>query len=293
MPIYSFYTLTNQCFKKSFFSTNWCWIFFVFCFSLLSLNACKSEVKTQAQQANNLPKTDASIPSLQNTLPLSYRVRESSLPENEKAPLVIVLHGFGSNMDDLFALKGFVDARYTFVSLQAPYSAGTNRFKWYDLTFEGDGNIISNTEEAAKSVQVLSEFVDSAIHEFGADEKQVYLMGFSQGAMMSLYLALSEPQKIAGAAILSGQMIEGLEKHISEDKEALMKLSLLVTHGTKDGVISIEKARNMEKMLKKMTDNLDYNEYDVAHQLSQQNLEDITKWFENQLNSHRIKTHKK
>ena len=160
MPIYNSYIFAIQSFKNCWFSTKWYLMFFVFEFSLLGLSACQSQEHTQVKQAGELPQTEVSKPSPKNSLPFTYRVRPSSLTEDKKAPLVIVLHGFGSNMDDLFALKDFVDSRYTFVSLQAPYSAGTNKFKWYDLIFSNDGNFTSNTEEAASSLQTLSDFVE-------------------------------------------------------------------------------------------------------------------------------------
>ncbi|MFK7903999.1 MAG: alpha/beta hydrolase [Chitinophagales bacterium] len=203
----------------------------------------------------------------------------------QKTPLILMLHGFKSNMNDLFALKDFIDPRFTVVSLQAPHMANQNQYKWYDLMFSSGGNIQSNLPQASESVELLANFVDAAVDQFQADEDQVYLLGFSQGAMMSLYLALSKPQKIAGAAILSGKAIEGLSNHTSDDSEALSNLSLLVTHGKKDEVINIDTARSMEKMLKNLSVGLSYKEYDMGHQISKPCLKDISQWLKNQIDS--------
>jgi len=234
----------------------------------------------QSQQSQSIETTK---PSSEKILPLDYKVRKSVLEDNQKAPLILVLHGFKSNMDDLFALKDFIDPRFTLISLQAPHIAGSNQYKWYDLIFYNNGNIQSNLPQAAESVELLSDFVDIAVEQFQADKEQVYLLGFSQGAMMSLYLALSKPQKIAGAAILSGKAIEGLKNHVSNDSKALSNLSILVTHGKKDEVISIGTARSMENMLKNLSVGLSYKEYDMGHQISEPCLKDVSKWLKNQI----------
>ncbi|MEZ4884262.1 MAG: alpha/beta fold hydrolase [Chitinophagales bacterium] len=251
------------------------------------LSACQSgqnNTQTQVITENNTPDIQPPKPSPSTSFTLPYRLNPSNLPENEKAPIVFALHGFKSNMDDLFGLKDYIDPRFTFVSVQAPHSAGENQYKWYDLVFSNKGDVSSNTTEAAESVQILSSFIDAAVAQLKADVDQVYLLGFSQGAMMSLYLALSEPQKIAGVAVLSGKMIEGLESHISQNRDDLSNLSVLVTHGKNDNVISIEQAREMNQMLEKLPVRLSYNEYNMGHQISEQCLKDISKWFENSIN---------
>ncbi len=236
----------------------------------------------QSQQSQSI---EAAKSSSKQAFPLDYKLRKSALEGKQKAPLILMLHGFKSNMNDLFALKDFIDPRFTLVSVQAPHMASSNQYKWYDLMFSNNGDIRSNLPQATESVELLSAFVDIAVERFQVDKEQVYLLGFSQGAMMSLSLALSKPQKIAGAAILSGKAIEGLENHVSDDSKALSNLSVLVTHGKKDEAISIDIARNMEKMLKNLSVGLSYKEYDMGHQISEPCLKDICAWLKNQIDS--------
>ena len=249
---------------------------------VLMFSACQSEQNT-GEATNDLPNTESPKPASSALDALEYTYRESSLEGGQKVPLVLAMHGFKSNMDDLFVLSQFVDSRYMYVSLQAPHSTGPNSYKWFDLIFSNGGDVHGNKSEAIESAELVSNFIDGMVERYAVDEEKVYLLGFSQGAMLSLLLALSEPEKVAGAALLSGKIIKDLEKDVSENKEAISKLSFLVTHGKKDKAIDIEKAREMKKMLEEKSVNLSYNEYDMKHQISQDCIKDITKWFANQL----------
>ncbi len=256
----------------------------------LLLGACQSE-QQQVPDLSERPISPTSTnievhpPSSNTSHTFQYKMRSSGLEEGRKTPLLLILHGYKSNMNDLFALTDYLDPRFTIVSIQAPMIAGKDKYKWFDLIFSNNGNVTGNQAEAAENLQLLSGFIDASIKQFNADSQQVYLLGFSQGAMMSLYLALTEPTKIAGAAILSGKVLEGIENHISSDTKALADLKILVTHGKNDQVINIDHAKNMEGMLRDLSVSLSYKEYQMGHQISEQCLKDIIGWFENEVNT--------
>lgn len=271
----------------------------VFTCAVVLFCACQSSANQEPIAAPSVPVTErptnttledvvisnAPKPSSNLQHDFQFKVRPSNMEEGQKVPLLLVLHGYKSNMKDLFALKDYLDPRLTIVSLQAPTPAGKDKYKWFDLIFSNQGNVTGNPTEAEESRLLVSHFVDAAVNQFNANPQQVYLLGFSQGAMMSLYLTLSEPTKFAGAAILSGKAIEGLEDHISDNKKALSDLSILVTHGKKDQVISIDHAKEVERILSDLSMSLSYKEYPMGHQISEQCLKDIIVWFENEINS--------
>lgn len=265
-------------------------ILFIYTIIALLLGACQSEQQqTPDVTERPVPATNTNIealpPSSNHTHTFQYKMRSSNIEEGQKAPLLLILHGYKSNMNELFALTDYLDSRLIILSIQAPVNAGKDKYKWFDLIFSNNGDVIGNQAKAAESLQLLSRFIDASVEEFNADPEQVYLLGFSQGAMMSLYLALTEPTKIAGAAILSGKVLKGIENHVSSDSKALSDLNILVTHGKNDQVINIDHAKNMEGMLRDLSVSLSYKEYQMGHQISEQCLKDIVGWFENEINT--------
>src|SRR5689334_12217766 len=129
-------------------------------------------------------------------LSLTHLVRPSK-QEGTKPPLLILLHGVGSNEHDLFGLSPYLDERFVVVSARAPITLMPGGYGWYHIEFQPDRMII-NAEEEQASRKMLAGFIDEAVGAYHCDQKRVYLMGFSQGSIMSYGLMLSVPKKIAG-----------------------------------------------------------------------------------------------
>ena len=105
----------------------------------------------------------------------------------------------------------------------------------------------------------------------------VYLAGFSQGAMMSLDMAMAYPQDIKGAAILSGIL---LNEDLVEDSDA--KPQLFVSHGKKDPVLTYSMAEKMITLLKKKKLNLEVHIYpEMQHSVGRDTRADLVTWFNN------------
>ena len=112
--------------------------------------------------------------------------------------VVIVLHGFGGDKDDLARLAPEVLAlgapEYTaFVYAEGPYRVGLGRAWW----------ATTNPAERADSERRVSELVDDVIAKTGLSADHVYLAGFSQGAALALDVALSRPGVLGGVAAFS------------------------------------------------------------------------------------------
>ncbi|MCI0337948.1 MAG: alpha/beta fold hydrolase, partial [Acidobacteria bacterium] len=122
----------------------------------------------------------------------------------EKPPLLLLLHGFGANEDDLFTLAPYLDERFLIVSARAPVELGPVSYAWFNLGFTPEGVVI-NLEEAESSRLRLRKFINELIEFYQIDPRAVYLMGFSQGAMMSLALALTYPGIAAAVVSMSGR----------------------------------------------------------------------------------------
>jgi phospholipase/carboxylesterase len=210
-----------------------------------------------------------------NTLSLIHLVRQ---PKNEAdtPPLLLLLHGFGSNEHDLFGLAPFLDERFLIISARAPNTLGPESYAWFELDFTTQGPII-NPEQAESSRETLITFVNEAVTTYGADPKQVYLMGFSQGAIMSASVALTQPELVAGVVMMSGRILPEIQPLIASNEE-LAGLPFIVVHGTADTVLSITYGRASRELLSSLPVDLTYHEYPTGHEVSQKSLNDVTTW---------------
>ena len=215
-------------------------------------------------------------------LSLKHLVREPAV-KTEKPPLLLLLHGVGSNEEDLFGLADHLDERFFIVSARAPHTLGYGSYAWFHVQFTPNGPVIV-PEEAESSRLALLDFVDEAVDAYGLDPARVYVMGFSQGSTISMSLALTAPDKLAGVVAMSGRTLPDLSPKIAPS-EKLKGLSVHVVHGTDDQVLPIHYGRETRDILSRLPVNLTYHEYPMAHHVSAQSLSDISEWLKLRLDS--------
>lgn len=200
---------------------------------------------------------------------------------NNKPPLLLLLHGYGANEDDLFGLAPYVDERFLVLTARAPVRIGMGSYAWFRLGFTPEG-ILIDPQEVETARQTLREFVGEIIKAYDVDASAVFLMGFSQGAMMSLDLALREPELIAGVVAMSGRIMPtSLESTAEPDR--LTGLPIFVAHGTQDGILPIAHGRATRERLSELPVSLTYREYEMGHEVSEASFRDITEWLKLQL----------
>ena len=217
---------------------------------------------------------------------LAHLVREPSSGEDTaRPPLLLMLHGIGSNEADLFGLAPYVDERFLIVSARAPVVMGPGAYGWFNIEFTPRG-MLADIEQAKVSLRTLPPFLDQLIEAYGADAARVYLMGFSQGAMMSLALALTEPERVAGAVLMSGRYpAQALEQE--PDARSLEGKPFMVTHGLYDPVLPISEGRAVREKLAQFAVELTYHEYPMGHEVSMESLRDVTAWLSRKLDEQR------
>ena len=216
-------------------------------------------------------------------LSLTHLVRQPAAPiaGGPPPPLLVLLHGVGSNESDLFGLAPYLDRRFLIVSARAPVVMGYGAYGWFNIEFTPAG-LVADVAQARASLQQLSVFVGELVETYSADPRRVYLLGFSQGAMMSLSLMLSQPEGIAGVVAMSGRLPSEILAEV-RDAGAFAGLPVLVTHGTFDQVLPIENGRAIRDALTALPVALTYREYPMAHEVSQESLRDVTAWLTQRL----------
>jgi phospholipase/carboxylesterase len=213
---------------------------------------------------------------------ITYKLREPLKKTEAPAPVLFILHGYGSNEEDLFDLAQTMDERLTILSLRAPVTLAEGSYCWYTLGRDKNNTLTYNYEEARRSKKLVMAFIKSVCKTMKLDTMQVFLMGFSQGAMMSYDLALSYPGKIKGVLALSGRLIEESKPKVMVP--ALLGTAFFIAHGTEDERIPLSEAEKAQAYLKNNgVKDIEYKTYAMQHVLNGQEIIDIRAWLSKHL----------
>jgi len=210
-------------------------------------------------------------------LPLDNLIRKS---ENNNTPSqsIFFLHGFGSNMQDLFGLSPLFNQNWTCVSLQASIPVQYNGWAWAELDFQNIGKL-PKPEQMKIHEEKVFESIEQCIKKLDLDPNRINLLGFSQGASLSIYSGLKNPNTFNSVVALSGFFpVKEISKEV--DREAIRDLELFMGHGRLDPVVPIGLGHDTKNGLIDIGVNPNYNEYDSEHTISNECLNDILKWLE-------------
>ncbi len=209
---------------------------------------------------------------------LKYRYKTPTPTTDKKPPLLILLHGIGADENDLFGLAPYLDERFFVASVQAPFTLPYGGYAWFELILEPNKPMSFNVKQFEQSRRMILEFVDKIVAEYDLDADSIFLCGFSQGSMMSMSCALQNPIKFAGVVAMSGRAITEMipaDSNLDDFKD----FPIFVTHGIYDPVLPIENGRATKEILSRLPVNLEYKEYPMAHEISQESLRDVVNWF--------------
>lgn len=208
---------------------------------------------------------------------LHYIVREPKI-QSETPPLLILLHGYGSNEQDLFSFAEELPAELLIISAQAPLSMGFGGYAWYSINFDDINGKFSDLKEAKESIDKIAIFIDDIKKKY--NPTKTFLLGFSQGAILSYSLSFFYPNKINHVIALSGYINkELLPAEISKE----IQTDYYCSHGAVDQVLPVEWARNSKPFLDNLEFKNNYSEYNVGHGVAPQNFFSFKKWIEERL----------
>jgi phospholipase/carboxylesterase len=217
-----------------------------------------------------------SKPSTHPALPLVHLARPPRVAGAGRPPLLLQLHGVNSNERDLFSFAEVLDPRFQVVSVRAPLVNGPDAFAWFQVQRLPEGFRI-DPEQLRQSRDRLLELIPAAVAAYEADPERVYLLGFSQGAIMSLTTLVSQPDPIAGIAAMSGRLPPEAQPWIAP-ADQLAGAPIFMAHGTLDQVIPVSYGRNAEKVLRTLPVDLTYREYAMPHTIGSDAMRDMLAW---------------
>lgn len=208
---------------------------------------------------------------------LHYLVRE---PQNlnSKTTLLILLHGYGSNEEDLFSFVPTLPEDWLVVSFRAPLNSQYEGYSWYDIDLMNTENRI-DIPQAKESLNGILENILKISNHYGLTDNETHLCGFSQGGILSYALALENPQLFSKIACLSCYPEEKLMENMVKDKKKLERLRFFISHGTEDAVIPLEWGRKAADLLYDLSCYFSFREYMSGHGVNQKNYMDLMDFF--------------
>lgn len=181
--------------------------------------------------------------------------------------LLIALHGSGGKGSDFSGLEEI----FNIPELNYLYLNGPIRdyggFRWYnDLRYRSG------------AFQAVHEAMNRTA-QMGFPHARTFLLGFSQGAALTVECGVSYPDLLAGYIAISGR-VENLTEVIAHgDARVIQKGEWMITHGVRDFNLSVEVVRGQVEQLRKAGFRIDYREYDKIHEFDpKQELPDIRNW---------------
>ena len=162
--------------------------------------------------------------------------------------LVILLHGVGADGQDLIGLAPFLAKTLpnaAFVSPNAPFPCDMAPFgyQWFSVQDRSPPALLGGVQATAP---MLNAFIDSELARHEVSAKQTALIGFSQGTMMSLFVAPRRDEAFAGVVGFSGRLIA--PELLADEIQA--RPPVVLVHGDADEVVPYESLSLAEEGLK-------------------------------------------
>ncbi|MFC4685340.1 MAG: phospholipase [Chryseobacterium sp. 36-9] len=208
---------------------------------------------------------------------LQYLVRE---PQNitPETPILFMLHGYGSNEEDLFNFVPTLPEDWLVVSFRAPKNSNYGGYAWFDIDFNNPSNFLDENE-GNEAVKLVMENIMSVTNRYGLTNNPTHLCGFSQGGIIVYSLALQYPDLFSKIACLSSFPEEKMLRNIVKDKKKYENLRFFISHGMEDAVIPIDWGRKAAEILYDLSAYFSFREYMSGHGVNQKNYLDLMEFF--------------
>ncbi|MCG9972521.1 alpha/beta hydrolase [Christiangramia crocea] len=218
---------------------------------------------------------------MNNNFSLQHLIRKPK-KESDKAPVLIMLHGYGSDENDLFSFAEELPEELFIISAKAPYSMPPYGNAWYAIHWDNNDGKFSDDAQAITSRDTIRDFIDEIIENYPVDADNINLLGFSQGSILSYAVALSYPEKVRNVVALSGYVNEGILKNGYESND-FSQLKFYCSHGSADQVIPVEWARKTKPFLDNLGIENSYSEFPVGHGVAPQNFFEFKEWLQKRI----------
>lgn len=199
----------------------------------------------------------------------------SKISKISNAPLLVMLHGYSSNEGDLFSFASLIPDDYHVVSLQAPLSLDVG-YAWFPIHFEENMERWTSPAEAQQAIDYVTSFLTYYTEKNNVDSDNITLLGFSQGAMLSYSVGISN-NNVSAIAALSGYLDPRVVLFVNAKKE------IYISHGKQDMVVPYEWAEQSVKLLNRNGYQPTFMSYQQGHEVNLENLNSLIEWLQRRL----------
>ncbi|WP_311406563.1 alpha/beta hydrolase [Liquorilactobacillus uvarum] len=189
-----------------------------------------------------------------------------------KTPIVITMHGMGSNFYDLRPLLGIFETPVIQLHIQGNIPFG-NGFAFFEPDFS------QQTEE-----QVIGPVISAVYRQINAilikekiAKQPKFILGFSQGAILTVSLSLLYPGWLRGGIVLSGRLPVFVERMFI-DKNDVKYPEIFVSQGEKDPLFAPQTGQHLTNYLQKHGYNVFYRVYPIGHGVHRKTVSDLKNW---------------
>lgn len=208
---------------------------------------------------------------------LEKKIKEPTNTNQEVAPLLIMLHGYGSNEEDLFSFSSELNTKLRIVSFRAPLNLSMGGYAWYSINFDEDQNKFSDLDQARSSMTLLKSEIEDLQKTYGNTNANTFLLGFSQGCILSMALGLNYPNTVSKIIGLSGYLMKEL---LPDSFSDLSSIDIYNSHGSMDQVIPITWAENTAPFMEAHQISYVFETYPAGHGVNPQNFFSMRNWLE-------------
>jgi len=192
-------------------------------------------------------------------------------------PAIFTLHGHGSNERDLIGLSEYLQENLLWVSGRGPVDFAPGAYDWYPVTEFGK----PDPALLAASLERIDNFISEMLATYPIDPQKFFLMGFSQGSMISMSFLLTRPQRIAGIIAQSGYI--PLQSGLVVDEAGVKGKPIIMTHGFEDSSMPLEWSHQSRDFLLTRGVDLEYHNFHMDHTITEESLVVIKEWLDKRL----------
>ena len=162
--------------------------------------------------------------------------------------VVLLMHGYGSNEEDLADLGSALMPESAVVSLRAPMQIGPQAYTWFNTDFN-QSPPQANAADATASFDLIQQAILAASEHYHVPLNKFAVMGFSQGAIMTIGLVLAAQNDYGAYVAFSGRTLPDFAKAATEgDPSRYTRRPILVFHGTRDSKLPFTNAERTQEV---------------------------------------------